>query len=225
MERSADKKPSERRQSPGFATKLFSAFDVAAKFPFQLAATLLKRLVQIIFSIFILILHPGFKWLLALLTRSRIVRDYIRPALQELGARVYEPYFEFLRGLPPYVATVSIALPLAVLEPAKLYATILIAQKPKAGILLWLFLQGLSFVLIDKTWTAVRPQSRKIWIVSRLHAWGRLNLSYGKYWITSSAFYQTIMRWQRGVRSAAQAYWRQLAQSLRRRWRMRHDDR
>ena len=224
MEFSADQKPSERRPPPGFAAKLFSAFDVAAKLPFKLAATLLKRLVQIIFSIFIVLLHPGFKWLLALLTRSRIVRDYIRPALQELGARFYEPYFVFLRGLPPYVATVSIGLPLAVLEPAKLYATILIAQKPKAGILLWLFLQGLSFVLIDKTWTAVRPQSRKIWIVSRLHAWGWLNLSYGKYWITSSAFYQTMMRWQKRVRTAAQAYWLQLVQSLRR-WRVRHDDR
>jgi hypothetical protein len=224
MERSADQEPSGRRPSSGFGAKLFSAFGAAAKLPFQLAATLLKRLVQIIFSIFIVILHPGFKWLLALLTRSRFVRDYIRPVLQELGARVYEPYFAFLRGLPPYVATVSIAVPLAVLEPAKLYATILIAQKPKAGILLWLFLQGLSFVLIDKTWTAVRPQSRKIWIVSRLHAWGWLNLSYGKYWITSSAFYQAMIRSQKQVRSAAKAYWQQLVQSLRR-WRVRHEDR
>lgn len=224
MERSTDQEPSGRDRSRGFGAKLFSAFDAAAKLPFQLALTLLKRLVQIIFSIFIVILHPGFKWLLALLTRSRIVRDYVRPALQELGERVYEPYFVFLRGLPPYVATVSIGLPLAVLEPAKLYATILIAQKPKAGILLWLFLQALSFVLIDKTWTAVRPQSRKIWIVSRLHAWGWLNLSYGKYWITSSAFYQAMMRWQKRVRSVAKAYWRQLMQSLRR-WRVRHGDR
>ena len=224
MERSADQEPSGRDRSPGLGAKLFSAFDAAAKLPFQLAATLLKRVVQVIFSIFIVILHPGFKWLLALLTRSRIVRDYVRPALQELGARVYEPYFAFLRGLPPYVATVSIGVPLAVLEPAKLYATILIAQKPEAGILLWLFLQGLSFVLIDKTWTAVRPQSRKIWIVSRLHAWGWLNLSYGKYWITSSAFYQAMMRWQKRVRGAAKVYWAQLVQSFRR-WRVRHGDR
>jgi hypothetical protein len=220
MVRPVDQEPSRRRQSPGFAKQLFSAFNAAAKLPFQLVATLLKRLVQIIFSIFIIVLHPGFKWLLALLTRSRIVRDYVRPALQKLGARLYEPYFAFLRGLPPYVATISIALPLAVLEPAKLYATILIAQKPKAGILLWLFLQGLSFVLIDKTWTAVRPQSRKIWIVSRLHAWGWLNLSYGKYWITSSAFYQAIMRWQNWARTTAEAYWLHLVQSLRR-WRAR----
>jgi len=151
---------------------VFSGFYAAARLPLQLAATLIKRLVQIIFSIFIVILHPGFKWLLALLTRSRIVRDYVRPVLQQLGSCLYEPYFAFLRSLPPYFATVSIALPLAVLEPAKLYATILIAEKPKVGILLWLFLQGLSFVLIDKTWAAVRPQSRKIWIVGRLHAWG-----------------------------------------------------
>ena len=162
MVRSADREPPKRRQPPGVAAQVFSGFYAAARLPFQLAATLIKRLVQIIFSIFIVILHPGFKWLLALLTRSRIVRDYVRPVLQQLGSCLYEPYFAFLRSLPPYFATVSIALPLAVLEPAKLYATILIAEKPKVGILLWLFLQGLSFVLIDKTWAAVRPQSRKI---------------------------------------------------------------
>ena len=49
------------------------------------------------------------------------------------------------------------------------------------GILLWLFLQAISFVLIDKTWVAVRPQSRKIWLVSRLHAFVWLNVAYGKH--------------------------------------------
>jgi len=105
----------------------------------------------------------------------------------------------------------SIAVPLAILEPGKLYATILIAERPKVGILFWLLLQGLSVFLIDKTWTVVRPQSRKIWLVSRLHAWGWLNVSYGKFWITSSIFYRTIMRWQERIRLAALAFWSQLS--------------
>jgi hypothetical protein len=182
-------------------------FHAVMKFPFELVATLIKRTAQILFSIFVVILHPGFKWLVKLLTRSRFVRDYIRPAVQKFALHYYEPYFAYLRRLPPYWATFSIALPLAALEPAKLYATILIAERPKAGILLWLFLQGLSLVLIDKTWIAVRPQSRKIWLVSRLHALGWLHVSYGKYWIQRSIFYQTIIRWQQRVRIAAQAFW------------------
>ena len=53
---------------------------------------------------------------------------------------------------------------------------------------------------------------------------GGLNLSYGKYWITSSAFYQGIMRWQKWVRNTAEAYWLQFVGSLRRR-RTRREDR
>lgn len=194
-----------------------AVLDAVLKSPFRLVATVTKRTIQILFSIFVLILHPGFKWILALLTRSRIVRDYLRPALHKFATHYYEPYFAFLRGLPPYWATFSIAVPLAALEPAKLYATILIAERPKAGVLLWLLLQGLSLVLIDKTWTAVRPQSRKIWLVSRLHAWGWLTVSYGKHWVTSSIFYRTLMRWQTRVRIAAQAFWSRFRTSMRRR--------
>jgi hypothetical protein len=204
------------RQSPRLIAGILAVFHAVLKFPFKLVATVLKHAAQVVFFIFIFILHPGVKWLLALLTKSQIVRTYIKPAVQKLAKRYYEPYFLYLRSLPPYWATFSIALPLAALEPAKLYATVLIAQNPKAGIVLWLFLQVLGFVLIDKTWTAVRPQSRKIWIVSRLHAWGWLNVSHGKYWIRSSAFYQAMLRWRKRVRVAAQALWLQLVTALRR---------
>jgi hypothetical protein len=127
--------------------------------------------------------------------RSKLVRNYIRPALHRVVDRLYRPYFDFLRGLPPFPATLSIAIPLAVLEPAKLYATILIVEHPRTGIGLLLFLHALSFVLIDATWTAVRPQSRKIWLVSRLHALIWLNAAYGKYWVTNSASYRAMKRW------------------------------
>jgi hypothetical protein len=210
MERSANSNNSGQKKRPSLADRILAASHTVLKFPFTLIATLLKRAVQVIFSIFVIVLHPGFKWILALFTRSRFVRNYVTPAIRKFSVRYYEPYFAFLGRLPPYWATFSIAVPLAVLEPAKLFATILIAERPKIGVVLWLLLQGLSLILIDKTWTAVRPQSRKIWLVSRVHAWGWLNLAYGKYWITSSLPYRAAVRWQKRIRIAAQAFWLRL---------------
>jgi hypothetical protein len=176
------------------------------RIPFRLAGRALRSVAQVIFSIVFLILHPQFKWLLRLVLRSRLVRDHIRPALQGIVDRLYRPYFAFLRGLPPFLATVSIAIPLAVLEPAKLYATILIVEHPKTGLTLWLFLQALSFVLIDTTWTAVRPQSRRIWLVSRLHALIWLAVSYGKNWVIRSAAYRAMKQLLSEARRALRVF-------------------
>jgi hypothetical protein len=175
-------------------------------FPFRLIGTALLRISQVIFSIVFLFLHPQLKWLLLRLWRSRLVRDYVRPALSGIVSRIYRPYLDFLRRLPPIPATLSIATPLAVLEPAKLYATILIVQHPKTGLALLLFLHGLSFVLIDTTWMAVRPQSRKIWLVSRLHALIWLNVAYGKYWVTHSAAYLAMEAWAAEARRILRAF-------------------
>jgi hypothetical protein len=204
------------RRDRGAQARAVALGHAILKFPFRLGLTILKRIAQVLFSIFILILHPGYKWLIKLLTRSAFVQKYIRPALQKIAERYFDPYFAFLGSLPPYWATFSIALPLAFLEPAKLYATILIVEHPKTGVLLWLLLHGLSFVLIERTWTAVRPQSRKIWLVSRIHAWAWLNWSYGKYWITSSLFYKTLVRWRKQVWAATRAFWAQLMARLHR---------
>jgi hypothetical protein len=214
----AVQRPAARKPSPPAAlSSTLPSLRTALTFPFQLILTVLKRTAQVVLSIFFVILHPQFRWLVRLIMRSRLVRDYIRPALQQLSARLYQPYFNWLRRLPPFWATVSIALPLAVLEPAKAYATILIAESPKAGITLWLALQALSFVLIDKTWTAVRPQARKIRLVSLLHAWGWLMVSYGKYWITSSPAYRAMQRQLAEARAAAGRLWQRLAPPRRRR--------
>jgi hypothetical protein len=182
--------------------------------PVRLIASILKRIVQVIFSIFFLVLHPQLKWLIRLLLRSRLVRNYILPALHGVVRRIYRPYVTFLRALPPVLATLSIAIPLAVLEPAKLYATLLIVEHPKTGLGLLLFLHGLSFVLIDTTWTAVRPQSRKIWLVARIHALVWLNLAYGRYWVKNSAAYRAMSRWVAEARRAL----RNLLIRLRGRW-------
>ena len=70
-----------------------------------------------------------------------VFREYVKPSLRTITAYVYDPYFAFLGRLPPFWATFSVALPLAVLEPAKLAATIVIAERPRAGIVLWIALQ------------------------------------------------------------------------------------
>ncbi len=185
-------------------------------FPFRVVMTVIKHIAQVLLSIFIVILHPQFRWLRRLVMRSRLVRRYIRPGIKQLSTWLYEPYFNFLRALPPFWATVSIAIPLGVLEPAKAYATYLIAERPKAGIILWLALQGLSVLLIDKTWTAVRPQARKIWLVSRLHAWGWLNVNYGKHWVVSSPAYEAVTGWLGHLRARLEAWWSQLTMPGRR---------
>ena len=179
-----------------------------ARLPFKLIGRVIARTVQVVFALFVVVLHPSFKWLAGLVAKSSLVQNYIKPSLQTFVTNVYEPYFAHLRELPPYWATFSIALPLAVLEPAKFLATIMIAGRPRMGIMLWLFLQGVSFVLIDKTWVAVRPQSRKIWLVSRIHAWIWLNVEHGKYWIKTSSIYRTVLRWEETARRQVRVIFR-----------------
>jgi hypothetical protein len=196
MKRAAAPKLQEETRDGGTLSWVLAASGKVLGFPFKLALGVAARVLQVIFAIFFVVLHPQVKWLVRSAVRSPFVQNYVKPVFQRFAVGVYEPYFAFLGRLSPYWATFSIALPLAILEPAKLYATILIAEHPKAGITLWLLFQGLSFVLIDRTWTAVRPQSRKIWAVARLHAWGWLMVAHGKYWIRSSSVYQSAVEWK-----------------------------
>lgn len=194
-----------------------AALRFTAKLPLKAGARLLRHAVQILFALFVVVLHPQVKWLSSRLARSSLVQNYVKPSLRVFTAHVYEPYFAYLSRLPPLWATFSIALPLAVVEPAKLIATILIAERPKTGILLWLALQGLSLILIDRTWVAVRPQSRRIRLVARVHAWVWLNAEYGKFWVRTSAAYRAAMRWKEQLRRLARAIRLRLAPRRRRR--------
>ncbi len=196
---------SNRKRTANPSERALARSRLLLRLPFRIAGRAIARIVQVFLALFV-ILHPQIKWLISLISQSALVRTVIKPAFRALLGAIYEPYFAHLKELPPFWATFSIALPLAVLEPAKMYATILVAQRPKMGILLWLFLQAISFVLIDKTWVAVRPQSRKIWLVSRLHAFVWLNVAYGKHWIKTSAFYQTLVKWKDEARERAQAF-------------------
>jgi hypothetical protein len=196
----------DRKTAERASQGLLAATRSAAALPFKLLGRTIARAIQVLFALFVVVLHPQIKWLIATVGRSSLVQNYLKPAMRGVIENVYEPYFAYLRELPPVWATFSIALPLAVLEPAKFVATIMIAARPKMGVLLWLFLQGVSFVLIDRTWVAVRPQARKIWLVSRLHALLWLNVAYGKHWIKTSAFYQTIVRWKQEARDTVRAF-------------------
>lgn len=181
--------------------------------PIRLTGLVLQRIAQVLFAIFFVVLHPQLKWLAGLIANSALVRVYLRPAIARFLAAYYEPYFEYLKTLPPLWATFSIALPLAVLEPAKTYATVLIATHASVGIPLWLALQGLSLILIDKTWVAVRPQSRKIRLVAYAHAWIWLNVAYGKWLIRKSIIYQTALRWKMQMQIALREFFQAARQS------------
>ena len=175
--------------------------------PFKIVARLVQHTIQILFALFVLFLHPQLKWFFRLIADSALVRVYAKPALRIIAVYIYDPYFALLSRLPPYWATFSVALPLAVLEPAKLAAMILLAERPRSGIALWLALQGLSLLLIDRTWVAVRPQSRKIWLVARAHAWLWLNAEHGKYWIRKSRIYRMAAIWTANARRSFRRLW------------------
>ncbi|HZV20098.1 MAG TPA: hypothetical protein VE986_00980 [Hyphomicrobiales bacterium] len=177
-------------------------------FPLRFLGKAAIHIAQALLALFVVVLHPQIKWLAGLIVNSAAVQQYAKPAFQVIFKRIYEPYFAFLKRLPPYWATLSIAMPLAILEPAKLYATILIAEHPKTGIALWFAFQGLSFILIDKTWAAVRPRAREIWLVSRIHAWIWLNVAYGKYWLVHSAFFRQFQKLKQRLSRRLRAFLR-----------------
>jgi hypothetical protein len=210
MTKTPDPFLSEKDGSSTLVDDAAAAVRFAGLLPLRIAARFARHTVQVLFAIFVVILHPQFKWLAGLIAQSALVQRTVKPALQGFVTSVYNPYFAYLSRLAPLWAAVSIAVPLAVLEPAKFYATLLIAERPKAGIVLWLVLQGVSLILIDKTWTAVRPQSRKLWLVSRIHAWGWLNMEYGKHWIRRSVPFRSARIWKRQAERAARSLWRRI---------------
>lgn len=198
-------------------TSFFGTLLAASSRVVWLPFEVIGRTTQVLFALFVLVLHPQFKWLAEVVAQSNFVQNTIRPVFQTIITNVYEPYFAYLKQLPPYWATFSIAVPLAVLEPAKFVATVMIAAHPKIGALLWLFLQGVGFILIDKTWAAVRPQARKIRLVARIHAWIWLTVEHGKYWIKTSFVYRTLLRWRETARRRLFVFFGQFAPRRRKR--------
>jgi hypothetical protein len=197
---SAPTENSSPERPNGLPQQATAALRFTITLPFKIAGRLIQHTAQILFALFVLFLHPQLKWLLRVIAQSALVQVYLRPAWRVLAIYLYEPYFDFLGRLPPYWATFSIALPLAILEPAKIASTVMVVTRPRIGIAFWLLLQVIGLVLIDRTWTAVRPQARRLRPVARAHAWLWLNAEYGKHWIANSRLYRTAAVWVRNTR-------------------------
>ena len=72
---------------------LLAASGRAVRLPFEL----IGRTIQVLFALFVLILHPQFKWLAGIVAQSPFVQNAIRPVFQTVITRVYEPYFAYLK--------------------------------------------------------------------------------------------------------------------------------
>ena len=189
-----------RQVRNGLPQQAKAAVRFTVTLPFKVAGKLIQHTAQIVFAVYVLFFHPQLLWAYRVIADSALVRNYVRPSLRVFGIYLFDPYFALLGRLPPYWAAFSVGLPLALLEPAKIAATIEAVKRPKAGIAMWLVLQAVGLLLIDRTWTAVRPQARKLWLVSRAHAWMWLNAEYGKHRIRNSAIYRNAVLWGLKVR-------------------------
>ena len=131
---------SNRKRAANPSERALARSRLLLRLPFRIAGRAIARIVQVFLALFVVILHPQIKWLIGLISQSALVRTVIKPAFRALLGAIYEPYFAHLKELPPFWATFSIALPLAVLEPAKMYATILVASSARK----WAFCFGCS---------------------------------------------------------------------------------
>jgi SAM-dependent methyltransferase len=170
--------------------------------PVTAVKLVLLRIAQVLLALFLLFLHPLIGWAKDVVQNSVFIQRYIAPFLSRHVGRYYHLYFLSLERLPPFWATLSIAVPLAVLEPAKMWATLLVAIKPAVGVPMWLGLQAVSFVLIEKTWEHVRGQARKIGAVRMVHNFLVLNLETVKRLIKASAFYRRLLGFRKRVQLA-----------------------
>jgi hypothetical protein len=106
-------------------------------------------------------------------------------ALDALAAPFFSPlirWFSKLRfvirlqdviaGLPPYAILVLLAVPFAVAEPAKLLAVILFATGHAiVGIVLFLLAYFVSFLVVERVYSAGREKLRTIGWFARLMDW------------------------------------------------------
>src|SRR5262245_33147547 len=93
-----DQRPPSSRPSRARRVRRWEGLPALIRLPFALIGHLALHIVQVVLSIIIGILHPSFRWLVRLLLRSGLVRNYIRPTLDVLIERLYDPYFAWLRG-------------------------------------------------------------------------------------------------------------------------------
>ncbi len=72
-----------------------------ARLPFKLIGRAIVRTIQVLFALFVVVLHPQIKWLAGVIAQSSLVQNTIKPSLHSFTVNVYEPYFARLKELPP----------------------------------------------------------------------------------------------------------------------------
>ena len=129
------------------------------------------------------------------------------PVLRPLGRLIVESgpiamIRRLSRRLPAYVALVFLVVPLAIAEPAKVYALYLIGEEHYiAGLLTLAAAYLVSLVLVDTIYDGARPQLRSIaWfavVVDRISAIRLAVLS----WVRESAPYVAAQKYVSRIRA------------------------
>ena len=131
-----------------------------------------------------------------------------RPVLHWLGGlRVFERVGALIGALPPYVARVTLSVPCAAIEPAKVYALYLVAvEHPITGIGLLLVAQVLSLLVCERIYHAAHGPLMRIgwfgtvmgWVVRlRERAMGWVRLLAG--WQMTARLARSLRQWLAGL--------------------------
>jgi hypothetical protein len=107
------------------------------------------------------------------LALDALVEPIFRPLLRWLAKLRFVVRFEaFVAGLPPYGALAALAVPFALAEPAKLYALILFATgHPIVGLVIFVLAYFVSFVVVERVYSAGREKLRTIGWFARTMDW------------------------------------------------------
>ena len=111
---------------------------------------------------------------------DELARPLYRPLARWFKAlRIVEVGERFVAGLPRFVILALLVVPLAIAEPLKIYALVLVGSgKPVRGILLLALAYLASFLIIERIYEAGKPKlltigwlARLLGLVARIRAW------------------------------------------------------
>ncbi len=121
-------------------------------------------------QLFLLVVEALIIFYLAL---DAVAAPFFRPLIKWLAKlRFAVRLLEVVAELPPYVILVLLAVPFAIAEPAKLLAVILFATGHEVvGIILFVLAYFVSFVVVERIYSAGRDKLRTIGWFARLMDW------------------------------------------------------
>ena len=139
---------------------------------------------------------------------DEVLFPLFRPLIAWLGhLKLFERLGALIGSSPPYLALLLLAVPFAIIEPAKVYALFLFASGHiLLGPALLVVAQVLSLLICERIYHAgYAPLMRIVWF-RRLMAWLVTLRDKALGWIRSSAAWQ----WSRGVAVRIRAWFRGL---------------